>query len=99
MAFPSGVKTLAFLSVAAAAAATAAVSRGADFAAAQAAPPCYVAFLRPDPAHLPLSVEDRRRIQGAHMANIQRLADEGTMAAAGPMEDRPATISGIFIFR
>jgi uncharacterized protein YciI len=33
------------------------------------------------------------------MANIRRLADEGTLVAAGPMEDTPVTINGIFIFR
>ena len=59
----------------------------------------YVVFLRPDPARKPLTLEERQRIQDAHMANIQRMADEGVLVAAGPMEDQPVTISGIFVFK
>jgi uncharacterized protein YciI len=42
---------------------------------------------------------ERDRIQAAHMANIQRMAAEGVLIAAGPMEDKMPTISGIFILR
>jgi uncharacterized protein YciI len=59
----------------------------------------YVVFLRPDPARKPLMPGERQRIQDAHMANIQRMADEGVLVAAGPMEDQPVTISGIFVFK
>jgi uncharacterized protein YciI len=59
----------------------------------------YVVFLRPDPGRKPLPLEERQRIQDAHMANIQKIADDGVLVAAGPMEDRPVTISGIFVFK
>jgi|SRR5579862_1432627 len=59
----------------------------------------YVAFLRPDPARTPLSKEDAERIQTAHMANIHKMADDGVLVSAGPFDDKPHTISGIFIFK
>jgi uncharacterized protein len=59
----------------------------------------YVVFLRPDPGRKTISPEERQRIQDAHMANIKKLADEGILVAAGPMEDTPTTISGIFVFK
>jgi uncharacterized protein YciI len=34
------------------------------------------------------------------MANIHKMADDGVLVAAGPMDDQPTTtISGIFIFK
>jgi uncharacterized protein YciI len=66
-----------------------------------ASPPAelrYVVFLRPDPARKPLPVEERQRIMSAHMANISSLARDGVLVAAGPMEDKEVTISGIFVF-
>ena len=59
----------------------------------------YVVFLRPDPGRKPLTLEERQSIQDAHMANIRRMADDGVLVAAGPMEDQPVTISGIFVFK
>jgi uncharacterized protein YciI len=59
----------------------------------------YVVFLRPDPARKAMAMEDRQKIQDAHMANIGRLAADGVLVAAGPMEDSPVTISGIFVFK
>lgn len=59
----------------------------------------YVIFLRPDPARKPLTKEDGDRIQTAHMANIHKMADEGILFAAGPFDDTPHTISGIFVFK
>jgi hypothetical protein len=38
-----------------------------------------VVFLRPDPARKPLALEERQRIQDAHMANIRRMADDGVL--------------------
>jgi uncharacterized protein YciI len=58
----------------------------------------YVAFLRPDPARKPLSKADGDRIQSAHMANIRKMAQDGVLVSAGPFDDTPTTISGIFIF-
>jgi uncharacterized protein YciI len=64
-----------------------------------AALPYYVVFLRPNPARKPITQAERERIQAAHMANIHRMADGGILAAAGPMEDQPTTISGLFFFK
>ena len=66
------------------------------------APPAeryQIIFLRPDPARKPLSKEDGERIQSAHMANIHALADRGVLVAAGPFDDKPHTISGVFFFK
>jgi uncharacterized protein YciI len=93
MAFTCGMKALAFLCAAVLAAGPA---RGAPAAAPA---PYYIVFLRPDPARLPLSKEEGRRIMGAHMANIQGMADRGVLSAAGPMDDSPPRISGIFVLK
>ena len=58
----------------------------------------YVAFLRPDPARKTLSKEEGERIQKAHMANIHKMAEDRVLVSAGPFDDTPHTISGIFIF-
>jgi uncharacterized protein YciI len=63
------------------------------------AQPYYIAFLRPNPARKPIEQADRERIMAAHMANIHKMADDGVLAAAGPMEDKPTTISGVFLFK
>ena len=67
-------------------------------AAAQPPVPYWVVFLRPDPARKPITPEEGKRIMAAHMANIQRMADQGVIVAAGPFDDKPTTISGIFVF-
>lgn len=59
----------------------------------------YVVFLRPDPARKLISKADGERIQAAHMENIHKMADDGILAAAGPFEDTPTTISGMFVFK
>lgn len=59
----------------------------------------YLVFLRPDPAQSALAQGERERIQAAHMANIRKMADQRILVAAGPFEDQPTTISGIFVFR
>lgn len=61
--------------------------------------PYYVVFLRPDPARKPLSKADGERIMSAHMVNIRKMAADGILMAAGPFDDTPATISGIFVFK
>ncbi|HEY1793054.1 MAG TPA: YciI family protein [Opitutaceae bacterium] len=57
----------------------------------------YVAFLRPDPARKRLMPEEGQGIMEAHMANIRSMADRGLLVAAGPMDDSPTTISGVFV--
>lgn len=59
----------------------------------------YVVFLRPEPSRKPLSKADGERIQSAHMANIRKMAQDGVLIAAGPFDDTPTTISGIFVFK
>jgi uncharacterized protein YciI len=67
--------------------------------AAEGRQPYYVVFLRPNPARKPIPQAERERIQAAHMANIRRMADDGVLVAAGPMDDKTLTISGVFVFR
>lgn len=59
----------------------------------------HLVFLRPDPARKPLAKEEGQRIQTAHMANIGAMYDRGFLIAAGPFDDTPTTISGIFVFK
>jgi uncharacterized protein YciI len=58
-----------------------------------------IVFIRPDPARKTLSKEEGERLQAAHMANIHKMADDGILMAAGPFDDEPTTISGIFIMK
>jgi uncharacterized protein YciI len=46
------------------------------------------------------SAEERQRIQTAHLANIRRLAEQGTLVVAGPygQDNHDPTQRGIFIF-
>jgi len=59
----------------------------------------YVVFLRPDPARRQLPKDEGQRLQAAHMANIQKMGRDGVLMAAGPFDDTPVTVSGIFVFR
>ncbi len=59
----------------------------------------YVVFLRPDPARKPLAKEESDRIQNAHMANIMKMASDGLLAAAGPFENDPPPINGVFVMK
>src|SRR5579871_3030396 len=59
----------------------------------------YVAFLRPDPARKPISKEESERIQSAHMANILGMAGRGVLVAAGPFDDSPPSILGVFVLK
>jgi uncharacterized protein YciI len=81
-------------------AAWAGAAQASEPAAESAVPePYFVVFLRPAPDRKPLAQGDRERIQTAHMANIRKMADDGILVAAGPMDDQPTTISGIFVFK
>lgn len=57
-----------------------------------------VVFLKRNPARTTLSKEEGERIQAAHMANIHAMADRGVLVSAGPFDDKPSVISGVFIF-
>ncbi len=49
----------------------------------------------------PAKMEDKDKLQAlfrGHMANIQRLADQGTLVVAGPLGKNEQTYRGIFIF-
>jgi uncharacterized protein YciI len=59
----------------------------------------YVVFLRPDPARKALSKKDGERIQSMHMANLRGLAHDEVLAASGPCDDTPTTISALFILK
>jgi uncharacterized protein YciI len=93
------MRTLFRLLAAAMAAAAVAPSRASEADSGAGTEHYYIVFLRPDPGRKPLGDADRDRIQAAHMANMQKMADDGILIAAGPMEDQPVTISGIFVFR
>jgi uncharacterized protein YciI len=69
------------------------------FAADNATARYFVVFLRRSPDRKPLTKEEGDRIQAAHMANIHKMAQDGVLVAAGPFEDTPPTISGIFVFK
>lgn len=43
-------------------------------------------------------MEEANRMQAAHMANIREMARRGVLVAAGPFDDTPPVISGVFFF-
>jgi uncharacterized protein YciI len=55
-----------------------------------------MAFLKAGP-NRDRSPEESRKLQAAHMANINRLAAEGKLVLAGPFEDN-GSLRGIYIF-
>lgn len=59
----------------------------------------YFVLLRPDPGRKPLAKEEGDRIQKAHMTNILKMADDGYLAAAGPFENDPPPVSGVFVMK
>jgi len=59
----------------------------------------YVSFLRPAADRPTLAKEDGERLQSAHMAHIRKMAADGYLVSAGPFDDTPTTISGIFIMK
>src|SRR5215470_9742469 len=66
---------------------------------AQDADTYYVVFLRPDPARTTLAQGESEKIQAAHMANLQKMAADGVLVAAGPFGDETRTISGVFVMK
>jgi uncharacterized protein len=65
--------------------------------AAQSTATYQIVFLRPARDRKAVPKKEMDRILTAHMANIHAMADRGVLLAAGPFEDKPATISGIFV--
>ncbi len=61
--------------------------------------PYFVVFLRPDPTRKALSASASRRVQSEHTSNLRQLEQDGDLAADGPFDDNPTTISGIFILK
>jgi uncharacterized protein YciI len=58
----------------------------------------YVAFLYRGPKWTPEQTAETETLQKAHMANIQKMAQEGKLFVAGPFLD-DGDLRGIFIFR
>ena len=56
-------------------------------------------FLRTSPDRKPIDKAEADRIQAAHMANIHAMAERGLLVAAGPFDDTPPVIRGLFVFR
>lgn len=56
-----------------------------------------LAILKTGPKRMP-DGEQRDAMFSGHFANIQRLADEGKLALAGPFEDNPDGWRGLFLF-
>ena len=59
----------------------------------------YLVFIRPDPGRKTIEKDEGTRIQTAHMENIRAMAANGSLVAAGPFDDSPVTISGIFVLK
>jgi uncharacterized protein len=60
-----------------------------------------LALLRSGPSGADLSPEERVQLMQGHLANINRLAQEGDLLVAGPfgMPNPDPTLRGIFVFR
>jgi uncharacterized protein YciI len=59
----------------------------------------YVVFLRPARSVQPLTKPEAERLEAAHLQNIHTMADSGILVAAGPVDDQPPTIAGVFMLR
>jgi len=58
----------------------------------------YMAFLYKGARWTPEETSETKKIQQAHMDNIQRMADSGKLVVAGPFMDN-GDLRGIFIFQ
>jgi uncharacterized protein YciI len=57
-------------------------------------------LLRKGPKWTPGETEETKRIQAGHLANIGRLADEGKLVVAGPLEAAEGSdLRGVFVFQ
>ena len=55
-------------------------------------------ILKDGPRHDEITGQERTDIFTGHFANIRRLADEGKLAVAGPLEKNDRSYSGLYIF-
>jgi uncharacterized protein YciI len=55
-------------------------------------------ILKTGPKDAEIKGEERKKIFEGHFANIQRLADEGKLAVAGPFGDNDKSFRGLYIF-
>lgn len=58
----------------------------------------YVGFLYRGPKWTPEQTPDTEALQKAHLANIQKLAQEGKLLVAGPFTDG-GDLRGLYVFR
>jgi len=58
----------------------------------------WLALLLRGPAWTAAQTPELARLQGAHLANIRRLAEEGKLVVAGPFADG-GTLRGVFVFK
>jgi uncharacterized protein YciI len=58
----------------------------------------YMAFLKKGPKWSPDVTEETKKVQAAHLRNIEKLVDEGKMILAGPFLDE-WEVRGIFVYK
>jgi uncharacterized protein YciI len=58
----------------------------------------YMTFLKKGPKWSPEVTEETKKVQAAHLANIEKLVDEGKMILAGPFLDE-WEVRGIFVYK
>jgi uncharacterized protein YciI len=58
----------------------------------------YMVFLKKGPRWSPEVTEETKKVQAAHLGNIERLVEEGKMILAGPFLDE-WEVRGIFVYK
>lgn len=58
----------------------------------------YMAFLKKGPNWSPEVTEETKKVQASHLANIEKLVEEGKMILAGPFLDE-WEVRGIFVYK
>ena len=58
----------------------------------------YMAFLKKGPKWSPEVTEETKKVQAAHLRNIEKLVEEGKMILAGPFLDE-WEVRGIFVYK